>query len=552
MNSKFVKRGIFKLIAIYFMSSFWLLFVSGQWWDDWGIWTNTLDGLRSMYLEAGSPWSIINTTSVMWLPNWGYRVVVFLLYLITSLLFYEILCQIDFINEEDAFWIAAIAMTVPVNDARVTLICYGYSLSLPLFMLCFYIITRLKDVSGGKRMALRIISLLCLLYSYTTESLLVFTGLIWLYLFYLVWKENVNAYLAKKLITFIRLYWDYFFLPFVFFIVKGIFFKPYGNYEGYNSVTLKSLLISILFSPLSCLKTGLYMLRSYFWQIGLASILVIIAVIVIYLFVRSSQMKNESVANNFRQNIIMLLLGCVVFYAGIFAYIVVRGGGALRTTGVGSRDMLLAGFGIGMMVIYFMRIIPVRKTFQNLIPILMIVLGIFHFNEWYLNYQEDWYYQQELKNAIEENNGFGNDHTILCDFLTGSPIEGTRFYTVNGMSYTVTGKTDKFYFSGIGDLSYGVEFNKDFLDEYSCHNYDSSDMTIDGVLLINNNPISNIDLVRIRFQELFYPEKYEKEIAAHTDATYIKINRETSDKIYAEYQDESLTSEMLRQMVGVQ
>ena len=49
-------------------------------------------------------------------------------------------------------------------------------------------------------------------------------------------------------------------------------------------------------------------------------------------------------------------------------------------------------------------------------PIVFIVLGIFHFNEWYLNYQEDWYQQKVLASVIEEHDGFGEDNTIYCYF----------------------------------------------------------------------------------------------------------------------------------------
>lgn len=184
------KASIWTLMLIYCISQWLLCAISGQWWDDWCIWLNDLAGLKSMFWEMGLPWETYNLLSVMWIPNWGYRVVVFLLFLTIGLLFYEILCRIDFFTNEDAFWIAAIAMTVPVNDARITLICYGYSLSFALFVIAFFLVTRLNDRTGYRKIIMRIISLVCLIYSYTMGSLLVFTGLIWLYLFYDIWRQS--------------------------------------------------------------------------------------------------------------------------------------------------------------------------------------------------------------------------------------------------------------------------------------------------------------------------------------------------------------------------
>ncbi len=554
INSKTSSKYLLILVLVYIFSQILLIFISGQWWDDWIIWCDDVDGIKRLFLESGCPWEAYNLFSVMWIPNWGYRIVVFFLFLLSGIIFFFILCKMDFISEEDAFWMSAVAMTVPINDARATLICYGYSLSLTLFMLAFFCVTRLSDMEGGKKLLLRMVSLICLLYSYTMESLLVFTGLIWLYLFYDCWNKNKDNRIIKKVKLFLKSYWDYLGLPFIFFIIKGIFFKPYGRYEGYNDVTIKSLLKGTSKSPLATLKTGAIIGRSYLLQVGLISIIVFIAVVMIYCYAIKNKYEEASVKDFTvrKRNILIFILGAIVYYTGIFAYVVVRGGRSLGSTGVGGRDAMLAGFGIGIMVVAFARFIPIKRVLQNLIPLFFIVFGIFHFNDWYLSYQEDWYQLQEVAKTINDNNAFGDDNTILCDFSVSSPNGGTRFYSINGLYYSLTGKMDKFYFCGISDLHYGGVFNEYLLDGYNCDEYDPSDRTIDGVLVINNAPLDNIDLIKMRFNEIFNHEKYEKGIAELTDNIYITINKDLSDTIYAAYTDGTLTSEVLRNMVGVQ
>lgn len=552
-DMKFIKKNksVFMLVFIYSISHWLLCVISGQWWDDWFLWTNSLEAIKPKFQEAGSPWETYILFSVMWIPNWGYRIVVFLLFLVTGLVFYGTLIKMDFFSEEEAFWITAISMTVPVNDARVTLICYGNSLSLCLFMIAFFLVTRMTGVNGNKRLILRLLSLMCLLFSYNAQSLLIFTGLIWLYLFYIIWKQNEEEKLLKKLLMFLRSYCDYLAIPFGFWIMKNILFKPYGEYDGYNSVSSCRLIKGILSSPISMIKTGLNIGETYYsyvMKIGGGISLVVFATVVAICFIAKKKLVKNSLEeeNDIKHNIIMFVVGCIVYFAGLFAYVVVRDGAVIRNTGVVGRDALLAGFGIGIMALFFVKL-TIKKQVQNLVLILMIILGIFHFNYWYLNYQEDWYHQQEFAKAIEDNGGLSEDNTILCDFSFPSPCGGTRFYSLNGMSRMITGKKDKFYFY----LQIGLDFNEYFKNScYNAEDYDSSDTTIDGVMFINNVSIGHVRSLKMRFDEIFKPDYFSREIDTLTDVEYIRINKATSDKIYKAFENGELTSESLRNIVG--
>ena len=210
------------LIIIYVASHLLICMISGQWWDDWCYWGGGIEHLKKAYFESGMPLQAYNIMSVMWLPNWGYRIVVFLLYLAVGLLFYEILHNLKIIYEEDAFFIAAIAMTIPVNDARTILNCFGYAVEITLFMIAFFLVIRMMNNNGKRKVFLRIVSLIMLTYSYTMESLLVFTGLIWIYLFYSIWINNIDKRFISNIILFIREYLDYCILPFVFFVLKRL------------------------------------------------------------------------------------------------------------------------------------------------------------------------------------------------------------------------------------------------------------------------------------------------------------------------------------------
>lgn len=553
-SSSIVLKHRIYLALIYTAAHFMLCLISGQWWDDWCYWINGPEQLISLYSASGIPMQAYYILSVMWLPNWGYRIVVFVLFLLVALLFYEILRGMDIFSEDDAFFIAAVALTVPVNDARTVLNCFAYTVEIFLFMAGFLLATKINLFSGAKKYLIRIVSLILLVGSYTMESLLVFTGIIWLYFLYDIAKNNKNEKPGRKLLLFIRSYWDYLVIPFAFFVLKRIFFKPYGAYAEYNQLTKDSLIRGAVLSPKSALFTGVEIGRSYIAQAGIIPLVLVAAAIAGYLVFKKLRAKDsgnakESPKKQIRKWLLILVLGLVTYFAGIFAYVVVRKGETLAVTTVDSRDVMLAGFGIAIFIVAVSRLIPVKRTFQNLLPIVFIVLGIFHFNEWYLNYQEDWYQQKVLASVIEQNGGFGEDNTIYCYFSEPSIVATTRAYTVNGISYTVTGKMDKLYFTRIADLQYGLTEHDFSGSGFNCEDYDTSDRTIDGVLFINVVPASDSDLIKMRIHEITDPELFGKDIENITDVTYVRISSETSDKIYECYGDGDLTHEILREIV---
>jgi hypothetical protein len=460
----------------------------------------------------------------------------------------------DVFSEDDAFFIAAVAMTVPVNDARTVLNCYAYTVELFLFMCGFLLATKIKLFSGAKKYLIHAISLILLVGSYSMESLLVFTGMIWVYLLYDTAKNNMKAKPGRRILLFFRSFWDYLVLPFAFFVLKRIFFKPYGAFAQYNQLTKDSLITGICLFPKSAFFTCVDIGRSYIAQAGLIPLALVVAAIAGYLVFKKVQTKDNgtekgSQKKRIKKWLLILALGLVTYFAGIFAYVVIRKGKTLAVTTVDSRDVMLAGFGIAVFIVAVSRLIPVKRTFQNLLPIVFIVLGIFHFNEWYLNYQEDWYQQKVLASVIKEYDGFGQDNTIYCYFSEPSIVATTRTYTVNGISYTVTGKMDKLYFTRISDLQYGYTEHYFYGSGFNCDDYDTSDMTIDGVLFINVVPVSDSDLIRMRIHEITDPELFEKELDNITDATYVHIPGETSDKIYECYGAGELTPDILRDIV---
>ena len=540
-------KYIVALILIYFAAHGISCVISGIWWDDWTIWMSSSETIKNTFWSNGLPWEAYNLFSVMWIPNNGYKIIVFLLFLLGGIFFYNILLTINLFNEKDAFWIAAIYMTVPVNDARITLICYGYTLSLFLFLLAFFLITKMEQFSLVKRRIVKVISLLLFLYSYTTASLLVMMCTVWLYLLYKTIKTHKGKSYMAYVKTFVLTYWDFLILPFIYFFIKNIFFRPSGRYANYNSVTTQALVKGVVLAPFASVKTFAIIVYNYCKQFGLISIILIAFIVVVY-FVKVGKKDFLKEKKQIKRNLLMFGIGALAYMAGVFPYIVVRAG-AIVCTGVGGRDSMMAGFGISIMLYSFVKLTNFPHMLQKTVFITAIILGIFHFNNWYLNYQEDWYQQLRFANEVAENKELKNDTTVLCDFSYESPCGATRFYTLNGISYYITGKKDKFYMSSIQDLQYGVEYNIYFKEGFNADDYDFYDTTVDSVLVIDNIPIENKKLLRLRFDEIFRPKVFKNNIDALCDIEYVSIPEQLSEEIYNVYFDNQLNSEILRGLV---
>ena len=445
-------------------------------------------------------------------------------------------------------------MTAPVNDARVMIVCIGYGESLCLFMIAFLLVTKLKSATYRKKIIMRIISLILLVLSYLrTESLLVFTGLIWLYLLYCILQNNTSFPLATQIERFILSASDYILIPFIVFISKStIIPKLYGKGADYKAISVHGLLTGLLHSPLTMIRTGVYIGYSYYSRISILSIAVFVIVSVVYILYKRNLFPESVNARTLsrKHDLIMLGLGCITYYAGGFAYVVFHEGrmDMIRNVSVGGRDAILLGFGLSIMIYYFMKIIPVPLYIRNPVFISLIVLGTFHFTEWYLNYQEDWFQQLEFAQIIKSERYMPDDDTILVDYSYPSECDGRRSSTLNALYQTITGHQDKYFIDNSTGWATPEQISANKL-EFNCLDYDSTDTTIDGIILINNRPITNPDIIKLRLDELFNKNSFNQKITNLTNGKYIPITAEASNMLYEMHENDSLSSETLREIL---
>ena len=528
-------RHIMLLSIIYLLTNWFMLVISGRWWDDWGLYLRNVECVHEAMMQQGLPLEAYLLRSVWWLPHEGYRIVVFALFWAGSLLLYCGLRRSDIFAEPECFWITALYITVPINTARLTLICYGYSVGLFSFWLAFYLTTRWYRTQGYRRMIMRAGILLLLIFSYNTESVMAFTLLILMWLYYMDLRgTDVRGLrvseLLRRIAAVVFRYIDFLAAPVIFYFGKRILFPCYGSYDTYNYVDWRTLPGLAVRLPLYLIDTLGNVIDNYAPGSKKDLLLAAAAVLLgmqVCVFFKKRYGGDEARENNLR-TAVLFALGAVFFAIGALPYIAVRKGG-ISAAYVQGRDSLLLGTGIAFMAYYGVKLF-VRERFRPLFCLAVMALGAGYLNRAYLDYQKDWYYQLQFQAEIAVNEDIQAGHNLLCIFAEPSPY--SRYYQLNGNSYAAIGSEDKLYLQGTAGIPDFLELASTALDasQYLA-DYDFDNKVLDGIVFINNAPISDGEALRLRWQEIFDRDGFMKQISDSRDIEFAPLDEGESEAI---------------------
>lgn len=413
------------LSLLYLAAHFMLFFLHGRWWDDWVLWGG-IQRSYGMYMDAGGGYASYGLMYlVSLLPDGGYRWLAFFLYYASLLLLWRMLRRLA--SPQAAKWIAALVAVMPVNDARALAIDFPYTVCFFCFFLaCFLLQQEVETSSLFRRALLRLTMILLFLYSFLTNSLLVFYAVPFAYV---VWKKEKNTVY----------YLDLLLLPFVYWGVKQVFLQPAGAYAGYNAVTIGALVKAVVFTfPATLLILKEIVINLL--DVVRAKPLVVLLIITIWSFVKH---RNERADWQFGDLCGAVLGGCVL-WLGLFPYIVVRHGPVIGTTGPAGRDTLLVSVGAAVLLYYVGRM-AFSPWMQRCMMGCFLFLGVLHFNVWYLAYQNSWYQKVALMEYLETDARVEAANNILYHNQKGDPIDGSCFYALNGVGESVYHKQTIFF-----------------------------------------------------------------------------------------------------------
>lgn len=521
---KTLNNPYFMIFLVYFICHWFIIIVTGMFWDDLSWDTHDYQKYNQFALMNGHPeWSVL--IPFAWsFPNNSYRVLVFCLYFIQAILFYKILIKLNILDKSNSLWLTLLYITVPANDARFLLTTFPYCVGLSFFLSALYLYVMLKCNSFNKKykyILLRFLTIILFTISFFLNSLLFFYFLIFIldliYRCYFDIKYNnftiKNIFRIFKIVIFNNI--DFIILPFLHFFIKASFFPTYGYYAYYNKVTISGLIRAIPHSFVILLDT----IRSYLNSPSLIIIIIIISLITI-------QLKNsEYHKGNYDRYPLFFFISFLIIYFGIFPYIVI-GRSRLMFTGVEGRDSILLPFGFSFCIFTIVSLLQEKS--RKYFFALFIILGIIHFNYWYLQYQKDYYNQLAFENKINEEYIDQNQNFIIIN-KTPTIIKCDRFYTFSANARHAFNNKKHLFLNGIYDLVYlNVDYlqNSFFLELMPEINPNNTDLN--GVILFSGN-YSTIKVIKLKILELFNKKNFKNEINSIGKIEIIQLNKEQSD-----------------------
>ena len=290
LNNKY--SNYIYLFIFYSLAHIWILFLSNSlFWDDWSIYGASKEIINLQFLMSGRPFFgiIHNFLLPIGLPI--YRLLTFISFFVTSIFLDKILKRTNILKSDMRFGLCLLYLTTPFYIARVTIVCFQYTLCFFLFFAAWFLMDRL-----------RLISIILFLISFTTNSLLVFYCLPIIEDFFINFKSlSIKKYIKNNIIFLL--------LPFSFYLFQLLKWKPFGIYDGYHSnFAIKNIFNASTLQLLDAIK-----LESKF--IIFIPFLVLLISYIFYRFIFSD--LDTSDRNNARK---LFVFGFISLISGVFPY----------------------------------------------------------------------------------------------------------------------------------------------------------------------------------------------------------------------------------------
>lgn len=399
LNFKENNKKYILLFIFYSISHIWIfLILDSLFWDDWSIYNANPQVIKNMFSMYGTP--IIGYLHIFLLKIGPpiYKLLTFLIFFINGILLDKILKRNEFISENNRFFICLLFLVSPFNIARVTLICFPYTFCSFLFFLAWYLLPNK-----------RFISLILFLFSFTTNSLLVFYCLPIIEIFYTHYKFNKN-----NILKFIKRNLFFIISPFIFYFIKIYFFNPKGIYEGYNSnFEIKNLLTT----PLLQINDLIEFKSAYILLIP------IIVLFLSYIFYKYIPIKeNLEDYYHFKK---ILLFGLLSTFCALFPYWILNHTPAF--TDWNSRHQLLMPLGISVLITAILSRYEIksRRILLSLFITIFLIINLTN----YLSLVNDFAKQNQIIKIISNSRDLDDSNIVIFQDQTVNAFD--RVYRNN-------------------------------------------------------------------------------------------------------------------------
>lgn len=343
------------LIVLIILSYGWCLSINYPLWDDWVVFNQDWNIIKSQF--QGNGFHYFGLTLLHKSINNVFGSIVFvrilnlIVFVLTGYIFRLILRKHFDFDDRSSDLVFLFFIILPFNTIKSFQIVLPYNLCFMFFVLGCY-----KYLQKKIYMAI-----LFFIFSFITNSFL----FIFFPIFLILNKFKLNV---KNVF--------YLTLPILFFIGKNYLIKVDGLYEKvqYNKITIHGLIYGFLGIP----KTIKNLLRNIYYYFNEYNsfyelfVVLLVVSLLSYFFIR----KNDSINNEFRNNILLLfLISIILLISGIYPYCVVHK--SPENLFYESRHQLIMPLGASLLVFSIYSYIYNRsKRIANFILGILIVISV--------------------------------------------------------------------------------------------------------------------------------------------------------------------------------
>src|SRR5665647_1877 len=442
-----------------------------------------------------------------------FRLLVFLAFLLSALLLNETLKTVKGIDHTSRLLLALLFAIIPVNGARIAIAVSEYALCYFFFFLGLWLTSRYLV---RRMIILRISALVFLLLSFFTNSFLVFYSVVLLYIGYTELKQISPA----SIFRFAARYVDFIIMPLLFWVLRTIFFQPYGHYADYNLITVQNLILSPVHLVVAIYNLLVELMIISQETVLILGLLVIVLLPLTYMLIRSVNNHNQSSTDT-----TFFLTGIILILVGLFAYLAV--GKIPGYFDWNSRHELLLPLGFSFVLFFGFNIaaglLKLNRTIRMVLLSFVIVFCICACMSNYLAYQKDDYKQLSLMEQFKSSDVMKNYTTFLfVDEVRdlNARDRAYRFYEYTGMMAYVFDDEKRFgceqdSFTSVSDYQ-----------DYQNYNYrDYVEQSPQYVVTIEKGSydLDYVNLFRLMLDERFDRDSFNRNIGNIVKLEYEKI-----------------------------
>lgn len=537
MVRKITSNPLFTLFVLYLLAYGFMLINEGVWWDDWCIYNKNAEGITDAFTGNGAFYIAPIHIFLQGLTNNAplvYHYLTFFLYFITSIFLYFTLPYLK-IDGNTQFVLTAIFTVLPINIARIYMICFPYTLGV---FFCFAGLYFFTVALYKKHLLSRLLALVCSFLSFILiPSAYVFIPM---YITLLLWINSINhkCSFIENFRSFIQKtlrYIDFIILTIFTWCLYLICVKPSGSYaEGnYNSFSWES----IIKLPFDLVVSYVENLLKLSWISNLLhSAFVAIMFIIIFIFLliifRKKfflPLQNHTCTLLFRGKTItlsvLLIMGLYFFIAGVIAYIAVE----KTPTSMhlpDTRYQSLLGIGYSLTILGLL-LTFIREKYFKYAFIFLLSVFITNNAEKCLVFQRLHYKNLAFMEAMSTNDTVLNNRNFIMIDSTPLIDNHACSYSIQGMARKTFGDETRFIISKEEFSKFSIHFD---LDKRI---YNMRDVQFNGsfdyYLIIEEGSVKlrrTAPFVKLLFFDLFNKKRFHQDIANILQITCLPYQNE--------------------------